>query len=129
MSREKARVPLSHRLEYMGFRLFRGLLRVLPLRAALAVGSLLGWLAGSVLRVRRHVVDANLARAFPQVDLFIAGGGKWLKTTRVQAAWSATKVKGSYLQAQFHRIRARRFIRKTAANRCTISSAMSGNGW
>lgn len=65
MSREQAAVPLSHRLEYAGFRLFRGLLRVLPLGAALAVGSLLGWLAGSVLRVRRDVVDANLARAFP----------------------------------------------------------------
>ena len=34
-------------------------------------------------------------------------GGKWLKTTLVQAAWSAVKVKGGYLQAQFHRLRAR----------------------
>ena len=30
-------------------------------------------------------------------------GGKWLKTTLVQAAWSAVKVKGSYLQAHFDR--------------------------
>lgn len=39
-------------------------------------------------------------------------GGKWLKTTLVQAAWSAVKVKGSYLQAQFHRLRARRGAKK-----------------
>lgn len=39
-------------------------------------------------------------------------GGKWLKTTLVQAAWSAVRVKGSYLQAQFHRIRARRGAKK-----------------
>lgn len=39
-------------------------------------------------------------------------GGKWLKTTLVQAAWAATKVKGGYLQAQFHRLRARRGAKK-----------------
>lgn len=39
-------------------------------------------------------------------------GGHWLKTTLVQAAWSAVRVKGSYLQAQFHRIRARRGAKK-----------------
>ena len=35
-------------------------------------------------------------------------GGRWLKTTLVQAAWAAVKVKGGYLQAQFHRLRAGR---------------------
>lgn len=39
-------------------------------------------------------------------------GGKWLKTTLVQAAWAAVKVKDSYLQAQFHRLRARRGAKK-----------------
>jgi len=39
-------------------------------------------------------------------------GGKWLKTTLVQAAWAAVRVKGGYLQAQFHRIRARRGAKK-----------------
>ncbi|RAR76458.1 hypothetical protein AX018_10471, partial [Paracidovorax anthurii] len=39
-------------------------------------------------------------------------GGKWLKTTLVQAAWAAIKVKDGYLQAQFHRIRARRGAKK-----------------
>ncbi len=35
-------------------------------------------------------------------------GGRWLKTTLVQAAWAAVKVKGGYLQAQFQRLRAGR---------------------
>ena len=39
-------------------------------------------------------------------------GGHWLKTTLVQSAWSAVRVKGSYLQAQFHRLRARRGSKK-----------------
>jgi transposase len=35
-------------------------------------------------------------------------GGTWAKTTLVQCAWGAVKKKGSYLQALFYRIRARR---------------------
>lgn len=44
--------------------LSRGL-RLLPEPAALALGWGLGWFAGSVLRIRRRVVDRNLAIAFP----------------------------------------------------------------
>jgi len=39
-------------------------------------------------------------------------GGVWLKSTLVQSAWSAVRVNGGYLQAQFHRIRARRGVKK-----------------
>src|SRR6266478_3111329 len=39
-------------------------------------------------------------------------GAPWLKTTLVQCAWSAVRKKGSYLQAQFHRLRARRGAKK-----------------
>jgi transposase len=39
-------------------------------------------------------------------------GSPWLKTTLVQCAWSAARTKGTYLQAQFHRIRARRGPKK-----------------
>jgi hypothetical protein len=39
-------------------------------------------------------------------------GGTWLKTTLVQCAWAAVKKKDSYLQAQFHRIRAWRGPKK-----------------
>jgi transposase len=35
-------------------------------------------------------------------------GAPWLKTTLVQAAWSATRAKDTYLRAQFHRVRSRR---------------------
>jgi transposase len=59
-------------------------------------------------------------------------GGKWLKTTMVQAAWSAIKVKGSYLQAQFHRLRARRGAKKAiiavAASMLTAAWHMLRNG-
>lgn len=39
-------------------------------------------------------------------------GANWLKTTLVQAGWAATRTKGTYLQAQFHRIRSRRGAKK-----------------
>lgn len=57
--------PLRHRVEYLGFRVFRGLLSVIPSSVALGLGEALGWVIGVVLRVRRRVVDENLARAFP----------------------------------------------------------------
>jgi transposase len=39
-------------------------------------------------------------------------GAPWLKTTLIQCAWAAARNKGSYLQAQFHRLRARRGAKK-----------------
>jgi transposase len=39
-------------------------------------------------------------------------GAPWLKTTLVQCAWAAARRKASYLQAQFHRLRARRGAKK-----------------
>jgi len=42
----------------------------------------------------------------------IRKGAPWLKTTLVSAAWAAVKTKGSYLQAQFQRLRARRGAKK-----------------
>jgi transposase len=42
----------------------------------------------------------------------IRKGAPWLKTTLVQAAWSATRKKDSYLRAQFHRIKSRRGVMK-----------------
>jgi transposase len=42
----------------------------------------------------------------------IRKGSPWLKTTLVQCAWAATRTKGSYLQAHFYRIRARRGAKK-----------------
>ena len=51
-----------------GYWLIRSLMRALgalPLGFHLACGKALGWMAGSVLRYRRDVVTANLARSFP----------------------------------------------------------------
>lgn len=39
-------------------------------------------------------------------------GSPWLKTTLAQAAWSAVRTKGSYLRAQFHRLKSRRGPKK-----------------
>ncbi len=58
-------VPLRHRLEYALFRLLRGAISLLPMPLALALGDVLGWVAGVVLRLRRDAVDENLLRAFP----------------------------------------------------------------
>jgi hypothetical protein len=59
-------------------------------------------------------------------------GSHWLKTTLVQAAWSAVRVKGSYLQAQFHRLRARRGTKKAiiavAASMLTAAYHMLRDG-
>jgi transposase len=39
-------------------------------------------------------------------------GAPWLKTTLIQCAWAASRTKGSYLQAQYLRIRSRRGPKK-----------------
>jgi transposase len=41
-------------------------------------------------------------------------GGQWLKATLVQSAWPASRKRGSYLKALFHRIRSRRGAKKAA---------------
>ncbi|MDH3270817.1 MAG: lysophospholipid acyltransferase family protein [Gemmatimonadota bacterium] len=53
-----------HRLEYAGFRFLRALIRVLPSSAAEGLGAALGWLVGTVFRVRRADVDEHLAFVF-----------------------------------------------------------------
>jgi transposase len=39
-------------------------------------------------------------------------GAPWLKTTLTHCAWAATRKAGSYLQAQFYRLRARHGAKK-----------------
>lgn len=65
MSRE---IRFQHRVEYAAFRFVRGVLRLFPEWAALGAGEALGWFAGTVLRIRRDVVDENLERAFPDAS-------------------------------------------------------------
>lgn len=57
---------LGHRLEHRAYRAVAWAVSWLPERLALGLGAFLGDVAGRVARVRRDVVDANLARAFPE---------------------------------------------------------------
>ena len=61
-------MSLRHRLEYVAFRFLRAVLGALPEGLALRGAAILGWLAGSVLRIRRSVVDEQLAFVFPDRD-------------------------------------------------------------
>jgi Kdo2-lipid IVA lauroyltransferase/acyltransferase len=56
---------LRHRLEFLGFRVLSLGAWLLPEPVALALGAGVGHLAGTLVRIRRRVVDENLARAFP----------------------------------------------------------------
>jgi transposase len=62
----------------------------------------------------------------------IRKGSRWLKTTLVQCAWAAVRMKDTYLHAQFHRIRARRGPKKAilavAASILTAIYHMLKNG-
>jgi transposase len=59
-------------------------------------------------------------------------GAPWLKTTLIQCAWAGARKKGSYLQAQFHRLRSRRGAKKAigaiAASILTAAYHMLTNG-
>ncbi len=59
-------------------------------------------------------------------------GAPWLKTALVTAAWAAVRVKDSYLQSQFHRLRSRRGAKKAilavAASMLTAAYHMLKNG-
>jgi transposase len=59
-------------------------------------------------------------------------GAPWLKTALVTAAWAAVRVKNSYLQTQFHRLRSRRGAKKAilavAASMLTAAYHMLKNG-
>jgi len=59
-------------------------------------------------------------------------GAPWLKTTLIQCAWAASRSKGSYLQAQYLRIRSRRGPKKAigavAASMLTAAYHMLKDG-
>ena len=59
-------------------------------------------------------------------------GAPWLKTALVTAAWAAVRVRDSYLQAQFLRLKARRGAKKAilavAASMLTAAHHMLKNG-
>ena len=53
-------------------------------------------------------------------------GAPWLKTALIQSAWSAIKTKGSYLQAFYHRLRARRGAKKAIG---AVAASMLTSIW
>ena len=63
---EGRRARARHRVEYALFRMAAGCARLLPGRWTQALAAAAGWLAGSVLRIRRRITEENLARAFPE---------------------------------------------------------------
>jgi len=62
------RPSLRHRLEFLGYRLAVGAVRLAPERLALRFGEAMGWLAGAVFRVRWGTVMDHLRKAFPERD-------------------------------------------------------------
>ena len=75
-------------------------------------GHLLSW-AGLVPR--------NDESAGKRRSTRLRQGAPWLKTTLVQCAWAASRKKHSYLQAQFHRLRARRGAKKAI---CAVAASI-----
>jgi transposase len=59
-------------------------------------------------------------------------GAPWLETTLIQCAWAGVRKKGSYRQAQIHRLRSRRGIKKAigavAASILTAAYHMLAHG-
>ena len=51
----------------------------------------------------------------------LKAGAPWLKTTLVQCAWAAARSKGTYLHAQYVRIRARRGNQKAI---CAVAASI-----
>jgi transposase len=49
-----------------------------------------------------------------ELERHIRKGAPWLKPVFVQCAWSAARSKGTYYQAQFFRLKARRGAKKAA---------------
>jgi Kdo2-lipid IVA lauroyltransferase/acyltransferase len=60
------RPTLRHRLEFLGYRLAVGALRLAPEKLALRFGEVMGWLAGAVFRVRWSTVMGHLRKGFPE---------------------------------------------------------------
>lgn len=66
-------------------------------------GHLMSW-AGLCPRLDESAGKARSRR--------VRKGAPWLKTVLVQCAWAATRAKGTYLQAQYYRLKSRRGAKK-----------------
>lgn len=103
-----------------------------PFRAAISLLTTMPGISDTAARVIIAEVGVDMAR-FPTAGHLVSWAGlcprldesagkrhstrtrhgaPWLKTTLVQAAWGATRKKGSYLQSQFLRLKSRRGPKK-----------------
>ena len=103
-----------------------------PFRAALSLLTTMPGISDTTARVIIAEIGVDMAR-FPTAGHLVSWAGlcprldesagkrhstrtrhgaPWLKTTLVQAAWGATRKKGSYLHAQFLRLKSRRGPKK-----------------
>ena len=64
----KKKPTLAHRAEYYAMRATIGALRALPWDAAGRIGERLGALGYKPLGIRKHVVEKQIAAAFPELD-------------------------------------------------------------
>jgi len=64
----KKKPTLAHRAEYYAMRATIGALRALPWNAAGKIGERLGALGYKPLGIRKHVVEKQIAAAFPELD-------------------------------------------------------------
>ena len=60
--------PILHRFEYAGYRLFRGLLRLMPHASTRRVGRVFGSLGHRFDRRHRRVAHDNLTLALPETS-------------------------------------------------------------
>jgi transposase len=103
-----------------------------PFRAAISLLTTMPGISDTTARVIVAEIGVDMAR-FPSAGHLVSWAGlcprlevsagkrhstrtrhgaPWLKTTLVQAAWAASRKKGSYLQAQFFRLKSRRGPKK-----------------
>jgi transposase len=126
--------------------------RLIPFRAALSLLTTMPGLSETAARVLVAEMGIDMTR-FPTAGHLVSWAGlcprldesagkrhstrtrhgaPWLKTTLVQAAWGATRKKGSYLQAQFLRLKSRRGPKKAivavAASMLTAAYFMLRDG-
>lgn len=122
------------------FRDLEGLLTTIPGVSATTAQVILSEIGTDMARfpTSAHLISwaglcpGNEESAGKRKSTRLRKGGQWLKATLVQSAWAATRKKGSYLKAQFHRIKARRGAKKAAmavaASMLTAAYHMLKNG-
>ena len=111
------------------FRVAVGLLRTIPGISDLSAQAIVAEIGTDMSRFPTAAHLVSWAGLCPRNDESagkrrsnrLRKGDPWLKTALVQCAWAATRKKGSYLQAQFQRLRHRRGPKKAV---CAVAASM-----